>query len=81
MARRKIEMYSKEEKVLLVLNCRKLSEIGGSHALILPRMWAEFYGKVVNDSLWVKVAAQADGSLLIKPIDEAEYQDMIGRVR
>ena len=81
MARRKIEMYTKEEKVLLVLNCRKLSEIGGSHTLIVPKMWAELYGKEVNGSFWVKVVAEDDGSLRIKPVDEAEYQDLIGRVK
>lgn len=68
-----------EAKIQANLGAVSLKKLGGSYALILPKVWVDLYALNYNGRRWVTLDGEtAPGKLLLGGIDHGEVVDLLG---
>jgi len=74
-----------------VFGVQKLTKLGGSYAIILPKEWVEYYAYEISDvaehdekkkiTYWIQVIVGENGELKISPLNISELIDSLKYVR
>jgi len=68
-----------EAKLQANLGAVNLKKLGGSHALILPKVWVDLYALNYAGRRWVTLDGETvPGKLLVGGIDHGEVVDLLG---
>lgn len=53
---------------------RKVSRLGNSYAIIVPKEWVEYFCLRTDDAYWVQMSIDEDNTLRISPLTEADLK-------
>lgn len=60
---------SKRKAILRLYSGKALTEIGGSKALLIPKIWADIYAWNIDGTDWVELTIYGN-TIIIKPMDK-----------
>lgn len=61
----------REDILKVTQHGKKLSELGGSLALLLPKTWARLYAWKLDGCYWVRIIQEGE-NIIITPLDKEE---------
>jgi hypothetical protein len=67
---------AKREAILKLQDGRRLTELGGSLFITIPKMWARLYAWQIDGSYWAQVKSVGN-QLIISPIDKKKALEMM----
>ena len=69
-----------KREIIRMLGGKRLQQVGGSKAIIIPSMWAKANAVEIDGDYYIKVKIMSDGVIQLEPLDKEELNTMLNGV-